>query len=227
VALARAFATDPVLLLLDEPFSALDTETRAAIVPELRDRLLERGAAAILVTHDIAEAFAFAPRLALLDGGKLIADGNVRDLTLRPPSRRVASLLGVENVMPGRVVAYERGFGTVEIAPGMRLLATCKEALIPPTEVGVAIPATMIRLFPSSASATEGWNAVPAQVESVLAQPGWDQVTLRAARSQLLVRTAWEQEGFRWAPGDMLTASFPPEAAWIIPGTGSERPTAG
>ncbi|MCA9864005.1 MAG: ATP-binding cassette domain-containing protein, partial [Thermomicrobiales bacterium] len=125
VALARAFATDPDLLLLDEPFSALDTASRTVLLPELRERLQERGAAAILVTHDLAEAFAFAPRLLLLDSGRVIADGDSRILATRPPSRRAAVLIGVDNVLPGRVTAFRQGFSSVEFAPGAHILAAC------------------------------------------------------------------------------------------------------
>jgi ABC-type sulfate/molybdate transport systems ATPase subunit len=218
VALARAFATLPDLLLLDEPFSALDSGSRAALLPELRERLTERGAAAILVTHDIAEAFAFAPRLALLDGGRLIADGDVRTLTLRPPSRRAADLLGAENVLPGRFVACTHGLGNVEIAPGAFILATCDQLPPPGTEIELSIPATMIRLLPASGSAPNGWNAILTRVASVAPQPGWDQIVLHAAGATLRVRETWEAAGARWSAGDMVTAVFPPDAAWIIPG---------
>lgn len=217
VALARAFANDPDLLLMDEPFSALDAETRTALIPELRERLEERGAAAILVTHDIAEAFAFAPRLALLDNGMMIADGNIRDLTLRPPSQRSAALLGVENVIPGRLVTYEHGFGSVEIVPGTTLLAGTDGELLPETAVEVAVQATMIRLLPCIASIPDGWNAITGRVTSISSQPGWDLITLFAAGSTVCVRETWAPGGSRWQAGDVLQASFPPDAAWIIP----------
>jgi tungstate transport system ATP-binding protein len=221
VALARAFATDPDLLLLDEPFSALDAGSRAVLLPELRERLTERGAAAILVTHDVAEAFAFAPRLALLDGGGLIADGDVRTLTLRPPSRRAATLLGVENAMPGRIVGYEHGLGRVEISPGTYLRATFDRALPPGTDVEVTFPSTMICLCSATESIPNGWNVILARVESVATQPGWDLVTLHAAGATLRVRELWASAGTRWSAGDSLTAAFPPDTAWIIPGEGA------
>jgi ABC-type sulfate/molybdate transport systems ATPase subunit len=217
VALARAFATYPDLLLLDEPFSALDARSRASLLPELRERLSERGAAAILVTHDIAEAFAFAPRVALLDSGRLIADGDARTLVLRPPSRRAATLLGVENVMPGRVVTYERGFGRVEISSGTHLLATCDQAATPGTPVEVTFPATMVRLLAAAEPVPKGWNAILARVEAVATQPGWDLVTLHAAGTTLRIREPWNSGRSRWTARDLLTVAFPPDVAWIIP----------
>lgn len=223
VALARAFATYPELLLLDEPFSALDAGSRAILLPELRARLTERSAAAILVTHDIAEAFAFAPRLVLLDGGRTIADGDVRTLTMQPPSRRAATLLGVDNVIPGRFRSYEHGLGRVEISPGTSLLATCHQGLPSGTGVEVTVPATMFRLFPSSSSVPEGWSGILARVESVAPQPGWDVVTLDAAGATLRVHETWEPGGSRWSAGDTLRAVFPPDVAWIIPEATSDE----
>lgn len=217
VALARAFATNPDLLLLDEPFSALDAGSRAVLLPELRERLVERGAAAILVTHDIAEAFAFASRLVLLDAGRVIADGDARTLTMRPPSRRTATLLGAENVIPGQVIATERGVDTIHIAAGTHVLAD-GHALRPiGSEVEVTVPAGMIRLLPTGEKTPDGWNALAARVESVASQPGWDMVTLIVTGVQLQSRQAWDARGSRWTVGDAVTATFPPDAVWIIP----------
>lgn len=221
VALARAFATDPDLLLLDESFSALDTSSRAALIPELRERLAERGAAAILVTHDITEALDFASRLAVLDGGRVIAAGDIRTLILRPPFRRVATLLGVENVIAGRIVTCATGFGNVEIAPGLHLHAACDQNWRPGSAVEVTVPPTMVRLVAASEPVPEEWNAILAQVESIAHQPGWDLVTLDAAGATLRVRETWQPGGIPWSAGDTLTATFPPEAAWIIPDAGS------
>jgi tungstate transport system ATP-binding protein len=71
VALARAMAVDPILLLLDEPFGALDAPTRSAIVPDLVRNLRETGTAAIIVTHDFEEALALGDRLGIVQDGKI------------------------------------------------------------------------------------------------------------------------------------------------------------
>ena len=71
VSLARAFAVEPELLLLDEPFAALDPATRAALVPELAARLRETRTAAVIVTHDASEAVALADRLLVLVDGRI------------------------------------------------------------------------------------------------------------------------------------------------------------
>ena len=71
VSLARAFAVEPELLLLDEPFAALDPATREALVPELAARLRETQTAAVIVTHDASEALALADRLLVLVDGRI------------------------------------------------------------------------------------------------------------------------------------------------------------
>ncbi len=100
VALGRALAVSHRVLLLDEPLSALDGPSKAA----LRDLAIEysarRGAAALMVTHDLAEAQAFAERLAVVDGGKVLQLGGSHEVVLEPVSRRVAELVGYEGFVP-------------------------------------------------------------------------------------------------------------------------------
>lgn len=100
VALARALACRPRLMLLDEPFSALDTglraETRKAVA-----MLLERaGITTVLVTHDQEEALSFADQVAVLQEGRLLQAGAPRALYLQPASEAVAHLLGAAIVLP-------------------------------------------------------------------------------------------------------------------------------
>ncbi len=101
VSLARAFAVEPELLLLDEPFSGLDAPTRAALVPELGQRLRETGTAALVVTHDRAEALALADRLGVLLAGRLVQIGDPNDLLARPATDDVAAVLGSGAPLPG------------------------------------------------------------------------------------------------------------------------------
>ena len=95
VSLARAFATEPALLLLDEPFSGLDAPTRTALVPDLAARLRETGTAALVATHDRAEAAALADRLVVLVGGRISQAGPMADVLARPASSSVAAVVGL------------------------------------------------------------------------------------------------------------------------------------
>lgn len=104
VALARALASDPRLLLLDEPLSALDTPTRRALRAELREVQLDTAIPSVVVTHDPEEAAVLADEIIVIDHGTVLAAGTTRALFSRPPSLAVAALLGVDNVLPGAVL---------------------------------------------------------------------------------------------------------------------------
>ena len=94
VAMARALARDPKVLLLDEPFSAVDRPTRERLKDEVRALAASVDIPIILVTHDIDEAVALSRRLVVIDGGETVAAGTPDDLFNAPPSARVAEILG-------------------------------------------------------------------------------------------------------------------------------------
>lgn len=94
VALARALAPRPGLVLLDEPFSSLDVSTRARLATEVSSMLRQASTAAILVTHDQDEAFAFADVVGVMDSGSLAQWDTPDNLYLRPQTRFVAGFVG-------------------------------------------------------------------------------------------------------------------------------------
>ena len=94
MALARALAVRPRLLLLDEPLSALDRDLRERLAADLRAILTGSGTTALLVTHDHDEAFAVADRMALLREGRLVQDGTVEEVWRHPVDAEAARFLG-------------------------------------------------------------------------------------------------------------------------------------
>jgi osmoprotectant transport system ATP-binding protein len=94
VGVARALAADPDILLMDEPFGALDPGTREAIQDEFLRLHARLRKAVVMVTHDIAEAGKMAERIVLMDTGRIIQKGSLRDLLLRPADARVRGFLG-------------------------------------------------------------------------------------------------------------------------------------
>ena len=99
VALARALATDPDVLLLDEPFSALDAPLRRELSVELSQTLREWGKIAVLVTHDLPEAYQIADMVVLYEHGGTTAAVSKNDLLWNPSSERVARLIGARNIL--------------------------------------------------------------------------------------------------------------------------------
>lgn len=103
VALARALAPDPELILLDEPFSALDATLRGQLRIEVREILRLAEATAVFVTHDQAEALEIADRVAVMRAGRIEQISTPDELYLRPVNRFVAGFVGEANFLPGEV----------------------------------------------------------------------------------------------------------------------------
>ncbi|MEU9069845.1 ABC transporter ATP-binding protein [Streptomyces sp. NPDC048109] len=108
VALARALAAEPAVLLLDEPFSALDPSLRHTMRDLLTTVQRELAVTTVLVTHDQTEAAAVADTVALLDQGRLLHQAQPADLYARPASLAVARFLGCPTALPGHVTPQGR-----------------------------------------------------------------------------------------------------------------------
>ncbi|MBA3872066.1 MAG: ABC transporter ATP-binding protein [Anaerolineae bacterium] len=142
VALARALAYEPSVLLLDEPFGALDVKIRA----QLRQNLLEIQKAlnvtTILVTHDQDEAFELADRIGIIEGGRLLEVGTPNTLYRRPQTRFAATFLGAANLLPGQRNGTHVYVGkTALMAPPetQHLSGQPVELLIRPEEIELAL----------------------------------------------------------------------------------------
>ncbi len=134
VALARALAPEPDVLLLDEPLGALDRGLRDRLVTELRSLFARLELTVVAVTHDQAEAFTLADRIVVVDEGQVLQTGAPRQLWARPASRRVAELLGFDNLLAVDVEAgrADTPWGPVSVAATADGPAV---VLVPPTEV--------------------------------------------------------------------------------------------
>jgi tungstate transport system ATP-binding protein len=115
--LARAFVLDPELLLLDEPFAALDAATREALLAELRVIIESSKITTVLVTHDRQEAFSLGGRVGVLKGGDLLQLGPRDEVFFRPRAAAVAEIVGVENRLTGVVEATDGESSTVLLGP--------------------------------------------------------------------------------------------------------------
>ena len=101
VAVARALAHEPQVLLLDEPFGALDAKIRVELRETIRQVQRRLGMTTILVTHDQEEAFALADRIGIMHNGRLLETGRAETLYRRPATRFVATFLGAANLFLG------------------------------------------------------------------------------------------------------------------------------
>ena len=115
VGIARALATNPKVLLMDEPLSNLDVKLRTEMRAELSKILKELSVTTIYVTHDILEAFSLANRIIILDNGKIAQFDTPQEIFNHPASKAVAELLGFQNTLRGRVTHIDPDKCIVEV----------------------------------------------------------------------------------------------------------------
>jgi len=160
VAVARAFAAAPALLMLDEPFAALDVQTRSAMQGELSRHLHEFSGPALLVTHDPLEALVLADRIVVLEAGTIAQQGTPAQITTAPLTAYVAGLVGV-NLYSGTRGGDPRrmeldgggGFTLAEPAPDTASLLALRPSAV-----------TVHRHRPEESSARNVW---PGLIESL------------------------------------------------------------
>ncbi len=114
-ALARAFVLQPEILFLDEPFSALDAHAREGLINDLGHILAQTGTTAVISTHDQAEAARLAHRLAVMQEGRIVQIGGLREVMNHPEDPFVAAFVGMETLLKGRVVAGREGLISLRI----------------------------------------------------------------------------------------------------------------
>ncbi|WP_019075745.1 ABC transporter ATP-binding protein [Streptomyces hokutonensis] len=159
VAVARALATRPRLLLLDEPLAALDARTRLDVRAQLRRHLAEFEAVAVLVTHDPLDAMVLADRLVVIEQGRIVQEGTPADIARHPRTDYIAQLVGL-NLYKGNADGH-----TVTLDTGPTITTT--EDLT--GEVFVAFPPSAVTLFrdrPTGASARNLWHCEVAGLET-------------------------------------------------------------
>jgi molybdopterin-binding protein len=115
VSIARALAVDPEILFLDEPFSALDAPTREGLQADVARAVSGRGIASVLVTHDRDEALSLADRIAVVMAGRVRQVDEAERVFANPADPDVAAFVGVENVVPARVIAGSDELTTLRI----------------------------------------------------------------------------------------------------------------
>jgi tungstate transport system ATP-binding protein len=123
--LARAFATAPEVILLDEPFSALDPPTRQALTEDLEQVLRESKTAAIITTHDQTEALRLADRMAVMQNGTIVQEGTPSNVMGEPVNEFVASFVGMENIFTGTVIEVSNGL--LSLTTGTQIMEILSE----------------------------------------------------------------------------------------------------
>jgi tungstate transport system ATP-binding protein len=209
--LVRALAVNPELLLLDEPFGALDPASRAELLRDFRRIVKQRQVTTVFVTHDRAEAFALADRVGVLTGGRILQLGSREEVFLRPASCAVAEIVGVENRLAGVVQQNEDCFS--DIAIGKTTLSVPAKFLLG-TKVVLCIRAEDLALAPAHYRASDALSFHGKVIDVLPGISGWrisvdcNGVTLAAMVGQ------WA--GGVFSPGDEVSASVKSAAVHVI-----------
>lgn len=213
--LARALVTDPDLLLLDEPFSALDPPTRDALLRDFQ-KALGPGTAVILVTHDRAEALDLAQQVAVLHAGRLLQQGPTQEVFRRPANEVVASIVGLESILTGPVIASEGGVCRVQVAQDVTIEAAAEgepgarlTLCIHPEEV------TIERSGPPARSTAR--NVFPAFIRSITPHGRGCRVELECPFPLVALVTRQSVEDLALRAGERVTASFKASAVHVFP----------
>ncbi|HXF44616.1 MAG TPA: molybdenum ABC transporter ATP-binding protein [Burkholderiaceae bacterium] len=194
VALARALARDPEVLLLDEPFSAVDPAVRAQLYEELGQLRLGFAMPIVLVTHDVQEAQRLADRMAVLEGGAVIAAGAVDEVLALPQVARLFPGVEAGTLLHGRVDAHEDAFALTRIAIEDCTLRVPRVELAPGTPLRLRIAARDVALALSPPPDVSIVNRVPGRVQSLAARDAtYVDVQVRiGARTSLRARITHE-----------------------------------
>jgi molybdate transport system ATP-binding protein len=220
VALARALAHEPKVLLLDEPFSAVDAPARLALYRELAALRQGLSTPMVLVTHDLWEARRLADRVVIIDEGQTLQAGTPARVFASPRNARVAELVGIQNHFRGRFHKQEPGWGRLEWgdAPGINLRVPDKNRIADGAAVTWVIAGEQIDLLADGA--TDG-NTLRCKVIEQLALGETSICTLqpeRLPREQVTLNLSTAQlRSLDAATGRWLRLAIAPQAVHIMP----------
>jgi molybdate transport system ATP-binding protein len=202
VALARALASEPALLLLDEPLSALDASARARTRQQLRNLLVASGVPCIVVTHDRMEAVALGDWIAVIANGRVRQCAAVQDVFHHPADAEVAESLGVENVVPAQIVARSAGLLTLQAGAAQLQCVDSGET----GAVVACIRAEDVAIARDSGQASSMRNRLTGRVTSVAVEGPLARVELDCAFPLVAVITAQSAQEMELKPGDQVCA---------------------
>jgi putative spermidine/putrescine transport system ATP-binding protein len=212
VALARALVINPTVLLLDEPFSALDRNLRASMQLELREIQRKLKVTTIFVTHDQGEALSLSDRLAVMSEGRIRQLGTPEEIYRRPCDRFVASFVGDANVLRGRLDGLDGAHAVVAVgAARVKVPASPLRGVAASAPVDLFVRPEQLQMVDADEPrATSG--TVAAQVY----QGGHVDLYIDCAesvRDRLLVRSARYDAMTRWPIGAQVGISIGDDAA--------------
>ncbi len=222
--IARAFATNPEILLLDEPFSALDPIMRETLIEDLEQVLRETRITTIFVTHDRMEALRLATRLGVMNAGEILQTGCSDEVMNHPVSEFVASLVGVETILKGKVIRRNNGTfiasvsgqdveAAGDVTPGEHVALCIRPENVTLSHIALGSPASVPNTFPGT-------------VEKITPIGLYKKVQLNCGFPLVAYVTNQSFSNLSLKEGTEVLASFEAAAVHVIRGAGRDRQTA-
>lgn len=223
VSLARAFCLETPLILMDEPFSALDNPTRLELISDLRTILSETSQTCLFVTHDLEEAMSIGDRVAVFFKGSLHQYDSTQTVFTRPATPETAAFVGVETIIPGEVtrndeahlLIHTNGF-SIDAAGDIETGAKVFVCLRPED---ITITAGQESNQPTTAR-----NHIPCKITRLIRQGPFVRVNLDAGFPLCALITRASAEEMQLQPGLDVVAVFKASAIHLIPAGKRKNP---
>ncbi|MEM9104880.1 MAG: ABC transporter ATP-binding protein [Pseudomonadota bacterium] len=214
VALARVLVTEPKILLLDEPLSALDKNLREEMKFWIKDLQVSLGITTIYVTHDQGEALTMSDRIAVMNQGQVAQIGSPREIYETPEDLFVAQFIGESSVLAADVTGVGTPVGQVDVA-GLSFTARVHpklkagqkaRLLLRPEHVSISLP-----------DQRDGWNTAPAKVTAIAYQGATLRFTLEMGGGRLLSEFPNGPDAPRVDIGQSVDVAWRRDAALALP----------
>jgi tungstate transport system ATP-binding protein len=213
--LARAFAIEPEVLLLDEPFAALDPPTRAEFLALLQDLLRQAGCTTIFVTHDREEALRLGDRIAVIIDGGVRQVGRPAEVFGRPVTEEVARFVGVETILDGRVMGDRDGLLSVGVN-GAKIEALGRASVGERVLVCLRPEDVVIRLPGDHGAKESARNHLAGVVEDATRLEAQYRVQISCGPEVVALVTKQSFEDMQLSPGIPVMVTFKASAVHLI-----------
>jgi tungstate transport system ATP-binding protein len=212
--LARAFALRPEILLLDEPFSSLDPPTRGSLIEDLEHILQQTRTTAIFATHDRLEALRLSNRIAVMDGGRILQIGSPQEVTNHPVNELVASFMGVETILTGKVIKGNGGTLIVSVEGGE--IEAVGDAQLGETVVLCVRPENVTLSVRPSQEGTSARNVYAGKIVKIVSLGLYQKIQLDCGFPLVAYVTNHSLEELSLVEGKHVRASFKATAVTVM-----------
>ncbi len=213
VALARVLVTEPRILLLDEPLSALDKNLREEMKFWIKDLQQTLGITTIYVTHDQGEALTMSDRIAVMSNGKVAQIGTPEEIYERPSTRFVTEFIGESNVLNARVTSVDDATCVLDIG-GHAVTAPLSGELSEGDDVALALRPE--RVLIGKDAAKKGFNRLKLPLKKVTYQGSFIRFQLDLSGLELVAEVANRHDVPRFDPGSEIDVGWRVDCGWII-----------